>query len=411
MFVCLESSRAPGMKPSLALHHDLMLRGAARKSGEGELAAGLRYKMTVGDAGEFTWATRTTYSDPALNLGTLSAAYYGSKYLGKIILGHFNARFGQGMAQWSGFSISHYSSVASFQRRGTGFSPTGSLAPELCGAAADFNFGRWSAGLGYSLTGKKALGFVSWTGSRTTLGLSASNSSISVDCKFGFKNVATFGEAAWTKDGPALAAGALWTPEYGRKYGLLASWNKRVPELCAGFGSRNADAVFAISSKQMRLMARYSPAFTLGAVTLNPSLRLAARRTEQWRLEARGEMSLGYGKWKLNIRTDAVWCGSAGLLAYAELAREGKKLRFWCRTTAFMIDKWDARIYVYERDAPGNFSVPAYYGRGWSASLYAAWKPHRRHSFYLRVSYSGYPWMTENKESKTEVKLQYALSL
>ncbi|MBQ9462988.1 MAG: hypothetical protein IJU68_04950 [Bacteroidales bacterium] len=411
LFVKLESSKAPGETASLAIHHDLMLRVAARKNDDVGLAAGLRYKMTLGNAGEFNWASRTTYSNPNPSLGTLSAAYYGNKYLGKVVLGHFNARFGQGLAQWSGFSLSHYSSVTSFQRRGTGFSPTGSFSPEFCGAAADFNIGRWSAGLGYSVTGRKPLGYVSWYGLRTTLGISASDNSVSIDFKIGTRNLATFGEAAWKSDGPALAAGVVWTPKYALKYGLLASWNNSIPEFCAGFGSQVADAVIAVSTKQSRFMVKYSPVFMVGAMRLAPSLRLAARRTDVWRLEARGEMSLGYGKWSLNIRSDGVWCGTLGFLAYAEVAREGEKVRFWCRTSAFFIDKWDARIYVYERDAPGNFNVPAYYGRGWSASLYAAWKPHKRHSFYLRLSYLGYPWMTEDKKSKTEAKLQYALSL
>ena len=39
------------------------------------------------------------------------------------------------------------------------------------------------------------------------------------------------------------------------------------------------------------------------------------------------------------------------------------------RATLFCAWDWDARIYCYERDAPGTFSVPAYYGKG--AGLYA----------------------------------------
>lgn len=40
----------------------------------------------------------------------------------------------------------------------------------------------------------------------------------------------------------------------------------------------------------------------------------------------------------------------------------------YLRVTGFVIDNWPDRIYVYERDAPGTFSVPAYYGRGASFS-------------------------------------------
>ena len=75
------------------------------------------------------------------------------------------------------------------------------------------------------------------------------------------------------------------------------------------------------------------------------------------------------------------------------------------------MDKWPDRIYVYERDAPGNFNVPAYYGKGWSLSFAGSLRPSRRHAFYLRLSYIGYPWMDSPKPSRTEVKLQYQLSL
>ena len=46
----------------------------------------------------------------------------------------------------------------------------------------------------------------------------------------------------------------------------------------------------------------------------------------------------------------------------------------YLRGTLFFIDEWDDRIYAYERDAPGSFNVPAYYGRGYSLSLVARQK-------------------------------------
>lgn len=73
----------------------------------------------------------------------------------------------------------------------------------------------------------------------------------------------------------------------------------------------------------------------------------------------------------------------------------------------FMIDKWDDRIYVYERDVPGSLNVPAYYGRGWNASLYSGWKINRNHSLWLRLEIIDYPWNLQPKQGKATARLQY----
>ena len=38
------------------------------------------------------------------------------------------------------------------------------------------------------------------------------------------------------------------------------------------------------------------------------------------------------------------------------------------------MQEWSARIYCYERDAPGTFSVPAYNGRGVAVSAVGSCK-------------------------------------
>ena len=75
------------------------------------------------------------------------------------------------------------------------------------------------------------------------------------------------------------------------------------------------------------------------------------------------------------------------------------------------MDNWDDRIYVYERDAPGSFTVPARYGRGWDASLFLSWQPARRHTLWLRLETVQYPWNLTKKESRTEVRLNYRYRL
>ena len=77
----------------------------------------------------------------------------------------------------------------------------------------------------------------------------------------------------------------------------------------------------------------------------------------------------------------------------------------WLRFTAFDTPSWQARIYAYERDAPGNFTVPTYYGTGFSAMAYAGWKKRFRKTslkLYLRGSYR---WQKE-KPGQAGLKLQ-----
>ena len=58
-----------------------------------------------------------------------------------------------------------------------------------------------------------------------------------------------------------------------------------------------------------------------------------------------------------------------------------------------MADNWNDRIYCYERDAPGSFNIPAYYGRGWAASLVGRLK--------LRADYRGGESELNNNEMRT----------
>lgn len=409
-FVRLESSGPPGRRHDRRLHADLMLRGAMRASDDTVHAEGGKLKLALGEVAELNWSTRTTYSDGVLRPGTISAAVYGHKYLGKIVMGHFNARFGQGLAQWSGFSLQPYGSVSSLRRSGTGFSATGSFSPELCGIAADWDLGRWNVGAAYSFVGKLPVANISYVGQRFTAGATATSRAVSIDWRVGIPDASIYGEVAWNGALQAVA-GVMWVPSYGNKIAALGRYVEGVPELIAGAGTRSLDAVAAISSRQFRSMARWSPALSLGPLAFTPSLRLAARCSESWRLEGRGELGLTWNGWLLHSRLDIVHSNGTSWLINAEAGRTEGKLKAYFRWTLFRVEDWANRIYVYERDAPGSFNVPAYYGKGWSLSLAGSWRPSRRHAFYFRASYIAYPWMDAPKPSRTEVKLQYQLCL
>ena len=57
---------------------------------------------------------------------------------------------------------------------------------------------------------------------------------------------------------------------------------------------------------------------------------------------------------------------------------------------------------VYERDVPGSFNVPAYYGRGYSLALYAGWK-----GLKLRLATTRFPG--GSKAPSWELKLMIGM--
>lgn len=121
--------------------------------------------------------------------------------------------------------------------------------------------------------------------------------------------------------------------------------------------------------------------------------------------------------WKARLRLEGLVCKGFGWLAYADGGRKTERFSAYLRGTVFFVDNWDDRIYSYERDAPGSFTVPACYGRGIMVSAYASGKfrlgKRRAHwlKVYLRASTIQYPFMAVPRSSRTEARLQIAYSL
>ena len=124
------------------------------------------------------------------------------------------------------------------------------------------------------------------------------------------------------------------------------------------------------------------------------------------RTDARLEMFLYSRHWDATIRVNALKCDEISFLIYGEGCLKAKSLKAYLRAGVFYADSWDDRIYAYERDAPGTFNVPAYYGRGiWSAAV-LRWRFARWGKAYLRASLCSYALMKEPKPGKAELKLQ-----
>lgn len=423
-FLGVPEGEAPGKREDRRLRQSLTLRGAWRPS---EAAAwGAKYEAALGERAAFFASVRTTLSDPKPGFPTLSAAYYGRGVLGQLVVGHFNARFGQGLVQWSGFQLSGYSSLGALRKNGTGFSPTGSYGADLLGVAADWHFGPWRLSTAYSWTGQRPILNLERSWRTVTAGLTATDEAASLEARVSLPGWSLFGEVAYAwRRGVSALAGAYLVPSYGHRWGCLLRWygpaDKRYSGLAAGYEAPSFSATLDAGwrtdtgAQQYKSVVQWQPALAWRGIGFRPALRLAGRfrpdETVPLRLELRATLGAEYGPWLLGGRYDLVrGCGWAWHW-YAEAARRQPEWSAYLRGGLFKVDDWDDRIYVYERDAPGSFSVPARYGRGWSASLYLAWQPVRRHSLWLRLETVQYPWNLTPRDGRFECRLQYRFKM
>ena len=498
-FIVIRAEDGPIGAKKLRPELDLELRGAvsvpvpdsrSKDRGEQRTGYGSKLHLSLGQRAELSIVGRKSYDSGRFGPVSASAVYYGRRYLGKVVLGAFNARFGEGLTQWSGFSLSSLSSVASFRKSGSGLSPSASFSPGMTGMAADFNLRRFTLstaigcapealaklGLftkasGSTAPGIAALADLSWTGRLIHAGVTATCEAAGVHFLGSLPNLSLFGETSLTYKGAFSAiAGTVWTPEYARKFALQLRWfdpSIKGKNSGAAFGFELPDWCFTLDARyradtrkqKYRGFLRYSkeiilPARPLAASSVPPpevnlpdisshpvteqpatvpeasagsasvivparslivSARLAANyapgEAHPTRVELRSELAFTSGAWKFSTRLDGIYCASFAFHAFLEAGYLTPKLSSYLRLGGFLIDNWDDRIWVYERDAPGSFTVPAYYGRGVHCSLYCAWKPSRHHSLYLRTSLVSYPGNPTPKNGKFEFKLQYRLRI
>lgn len=428
-FISLESRNAPGQLENKRKEVDIMIRGSARRDGGNNppgilWTEGMKLSLNYGDRAELNWASRTTYGDPSFKLGTLSAAWYGRRLPVKVVAGNFAARFGQGLTQWSGFSLSSLNSVSAFSRNGSGLSATTSFSSSLLGIGADVALGSFVLSAAGSWDGVfRPIGNISWSSDNLSLGVTCTGDGAGADIRLGLPDTAVSAEVSrrWT-GGYGAVSSIVWTPAYGTKLAFQGrffepSFKKDYSgaAVCLENSSLtvSADAAwhFAREVSQYRMFAEVRPLIGTDTLGIRPVLRCNARcRDGSWRTDLRGELSAVCGPWRLDARYNMLWYRSRAWLWYVEPGVRESAYAAYLRFTLFRIDDWDDRIYVYERDAPGSFNVPAYYGRGLSVSLAASAGVEGRkvrHRFHLRAAYTAYPWNLEPKASRLEVKLQY----
>lgn len=477
-FLSLESRSLPGATAtdSLVIRQDALARVAAKGDA---FSYGTKYKIAVGEYAEASLAARSYYQDKSQfppSSWSANITCYGNKMLGKAVIGDYNLRVGQGLSLWSGMSLSGLSSSTSFSRRPTGLSPSWSWSGigSHRGIAADFQKGRVSMIAFMSLPGlrnrmegddRKEVTLMpgvvlGWLGKNGQVSFSAwkgsTSGKISGDFRYNLFGVDMFGETSYDVSsrttaavmGTSILIGEGWRLSgVARSYpgsfdssftGSVRSWTKTSDErgVALGLEHYGAQLTADLAGKYSDRSRRQLKVFLKVPVQITQEAVLTVRLTERYRpyeetlkYKTGGRVDLDWSSagisarygdsdgdaWRARVRLEGTLCRGLSGLTYYEFGRKTSKWNTFLRGTLFLVDNWDNRIYSYERDAPGNFTVPAYYGRGFAFSVVGGYKFRfmikKTLRVYLRVSDVAYPLMKDPKPSVWEAKCQVVLAI
>lgn len=450
-FISVSSRMLPGErhggKPDV--DNSLAVRTGLKAVRESSLAwnYGLKYKIDAGDVlqGSLAFDRPNSAGTPAPSAYSGNLIWHFRKIGGKFIVGDFNARFGQGLALWNGMFMTSLTSPDAFMKRPSGLSGvwsfTGSSA--MRGLAAEFGAGKFTFSVLAAHKGIWAAN-VAWSGRSGQLSLTGrietgtvadrlmlTECVTSLDAAFCVKGVNIFGEAAWNWISGRLsavagtefrAATALRMAALARcidrdRYGAAVSGklDLRRPAgihkvLFSIDSEYYATGRPSVSGAGLRIKGQASWDYT-GENGLVFRSRLTERFQtwgELFRTDLRADIGYSGGPLTIIARLNALICDGVGTLAYVEGGWKKDTFSIYLRQGVFLVDKWEDRIYVYERDAPGSFNVPAMYGRGVWTSLVAGCRLGRIARLYVRAAYTGYPFMAEEtkKPGRAELKLQ-----
>ena len=413
--------------------HDLAVKSAYKATGmpvQSDWNYGLKYRfktdrLTASMGMSRPYTAKSAF--PEVYSGSLS--YDLRRIRTRVILGDFNARFGQGLALWSGAFMTSLSSPDAFMKKPSGisetFSFTGSSA--LTGVAAETALGHFRITALMAVPGAAAnLTYLTRYGHAS---MTYSGSMASVDGAFCIRGVNIYSEAAYDFASrlPAVVCGTQFNASEKVRLASLAKYcpgNQYQAAFSGAFrtsgleseGTFSVDAIcYPLGKVKGETHSIQVKALANWECVLSPSLKLKIRLSERFRTwgepfrtDLRADLLYTSGSWIMNMRLNALRCVRTGFVSYLEEGRKTSGLTLYLRQGIFFVDDWDDRIYVYERDAPGSFNVPAMYGRGWFASAVASAHVTGWLRLYARASYTGYHFMEpeKRKPGKAELKFQ-----
>ena len=446
--------------------NDIALRGSLKSSASSPVYSyGLKYRLEVGEILTFVLAT-TSFS---LDWKPVKAPV-------RVILGDYNARFGQGLALWNGMSMTGLSNMSAFFRSSAGFNSSWSFTGSSAhtGVAFEYSPSRFRISAMLSLPGVKTDGFggsgvlpalnLGWYGRNMCVSMThyldivpaadrvpayISDMKTSADISMCNKGVDTFSEVTfdWVNQTLAALAGTKFpVGEYARvavhlryypssynssrsaaPHSVSKCSNEYGASVCYEYSpmarsfscSVSLDSAFLPESKSDECRSIYTRLLAEGEVRISQSVTLKLRLSERYRTWGR--------PFKTDVRADVSWTDSmisvtgrvnvlnylsTSFLTFLEGGYKRDRFSVYLKQTFFVVDNWDDRIYSYERDAPGNFSVPAFYGRGMNTALMLSWKFTRWGRIYLKGTMTSYPFMEQEKKKSGSagLKMQFSVS-
>ena len=447
-FISLETSSVPGERIAgkSKVRTDMTIKAGAKHNDEMLWTSGVKAKLEAGDRFSATFAATSPYGrfDPEELLYSTSLMMRFPKLHMKFIAGDFNARFGQGLVQWNGLSLSSLSAPSAYMKNPVGLTQSSSFTGNyaLTGVAAETSLKRFTLSAFLALPGIKKFRISEilpgsnltyhWRSGQVSATYFSNKSSI--DTRWCIKGVDVFAETAydWSQHSIKALLGSVFPsgehlrtaamlrfyPVDGNEYGASVS-----SEFCIPDRHRVLAVVDAVhlpvpkkddrgGSTQVKSLLQWEWQ-TLEWLTV--SLRLTERyRTwgDEFRTDMRADMQTVFDAFRVNLRLNALKCRAWGMLSYIEWGYEGKRLTIWMRQGFFRVDDWNDRIYAYERGAPGGFRVPAYYGRGEWTALTVSARFRKAGRLYLRAACTAYPFMDREKRKpgKAELEIQYVCS-
>ncbi|MBR1870130.1 MAG: hypothetical protein IJ799_08735, partial [Bacteroidales bacterium] len=283
------------------------------------LAIGERFKASSGHSRGYGGEEKASFS----------AAYSSSGRRWTVLAGDINARFGQGLALWSGFSLSGVPSVESMSRNPSGVSASSSFsgAGRPRGVAAAADFGKCSMSALWSSDAKAAnlMFFAKSIQGGATFAANSAGSVLSADFKSFLKPVDLWGEAAFepASRSPAVVLGAGWSPAWKMRVSLLLRYYGPGYRGMSAGGVRTStrtsdDAALSVGFRfgafsgtgdfsrrpsdgrvQVKSLLGASPSFNVFSGTLTPTLRLSLRSrpadARPLRTDLRGDLDYNRG--------------------------------------------------------------------------------------------------------------------
>lgn len=452
---------AMGRKVStdMALRFRTKLRQETPSELSGSYDYGVKYRFRYREGISLSCAASMPYAASVgiPSLYTASFEWASRKVPVRFIAGDFNARFGCGLALWNGMSMSGISSVESVSRRPGGISSSWSFtgSSQLTGFSAEYLKDGFQLTLLTALPDIKNLkkskfstlpavdltryfrhGCVSLTNvAQVSAGrpvqlamyktsfsqrwcLRGVNLSSELCYEWMSHSFAAFASAVmslsetWTF-GTALRyypsgfpvsfssaprAGTYCRNEYGASViGEYASGRHDVRTAADAVYHPEARSSSSDRSIQYRIVSSWLWKISDG---VGLDVRLDTRfRT--WGLPLRIGTRVGtgceWGRFSLDVRAEMLKYRKTSFLGFAEFGYRTDGFDLWLKQGAFIADHWDDRIYAYERDFPGSFNVPAFYGRGIWTTLMISADFLRKFRCFLRASVRSYLLMPVEK--------------